>query len=143
MESRATNKHSSLASVLKMDFSQNNDLKLRWKIDNQATSFDSLNSQFGAYCLMLIHSLVDKKAYRRKSYTVYIDWSWGLSPIGPGRENQPRFYLLYFICSDDKIFSRRPDSYYGVQILEGLGEFEFSGSLHYPHVFYALKHINL
>jgi hypothetical protein len=29
MESRATNKHSSLASVLKMDFSQNNDLKLR------------------------------------------------------------------------------------------------------------------
>ena len=36
------------------------------------------------------------------------DRAWCRSLIGSDRENQPRNYLLNFICSDDKIFSRRP-----------------------------------
>ena len=36
----------------------------------------------------------------------------GLSPIRGDRISQPRNYLLYFICSDDKIKPGKPLSYY-------------------------------
>jgi len=54
------------------------------------------------------------------AFKVYNYWVKGLSPIGPDRKNQPRFYLLYFICSDDKVKPERPYAFYRAQILEGL-----------------------
>lgn len=58
-----------------------------------------------------IISLIPKKPIRSKvrkflddlgePLAQSIDWGKGLSPIGPDRKNQPRNYLLYFICSDD------------------------------------------
>jgi hypothetical protein len=45
----------------------------------------------------------------------------GLSPSRGDRMSHPRNYLLYFICSDDKLIHVKPSSLYGGQILEGLG----------------------
>jgi hypothetical protein len=49
---------------------------------------------------------------------MYIDLGKGLSSIEPDRKNQPPFYLLYFLCSDDKPKPERPFSI--PQILKGL-----------------------
>ena len=39
--------------------------------------------------------------------------------VNPDRISQPRNYLLYFICSDDKLLDERPLPLWA-QILEGL-----------------------
>ena len=52
---------------------------------------------------------------------MYIVPGKGISPIRPQRDKQFEYYLLYFICSDDKIKRVKPYLLYGGKFLVGLG----------------------